>query len=47
MIAVEEGLGPDDRYISNGLLRARPGLPVTPRTEEEMAQRRDAAGAEE
>jgi RND family efflux transporter MFP subunit len=47
MIAVEEGLEPDDRYISNGLLRARPGLPVTPRTEEEMAQRRDAAGAEE
>jgi multidrug efflux system membrane fusion protein len=47
MIVVEEGLEPDERYISSGLLRARPGLPVTPRTEEEMAQRRDAAGAEE
>jgi len=45
-IVVEEGVGPDDTYISNGLLRARPGLPVTPRTEEEMAQRAAAAQAQ-
>mgnify|MGYP001826850995 CR=1 FL=1 len=38
-IVVEEGLDPDATYISNGLLRARPGLPVTPMTEEEVAQR--------
>ena len=38
-IVVEEGLDPDATYISNGLLRARPGLPVTPMTEEEAAQR--------
>ncbi|MCL7990741.1 MAG: efflux RND transporter periplasmic adaptor subunit [marine benthic group bacterium] len=41
-IVVEEGIGVDDTYISNGLLRARPGLPVTPLTEEEMAQRQAA-----
>jgi len=44
-IVVEEGIGPDDTYISNGLLRARPGLPVTPLTEEEMAQRQAAIEA--
>jgi RND family efflux transporter MFP subunit len=38
-IVVEEGLDPDATYISNGLLRARPGLPVTPMTEDEVAQR--------
>jgi multidrug efflux system membrane fusion protein len=38
-IVVEDGLDPDATYISNGLLRARPGLPVTPMTEEEVAQR--------
>ena len=27
---VTSGLGPTERYIVNGLLRARPGLPVTP-----------------
>ena len=52
-IVVEEGVDSGDTYISNGLLRARPGLPVTPRTEEEMAQRQAAiesqpqGGAEE
>lgn len=45
-IVVEEGIGPDDVYISNGLLRARPGLPVTPLTEEEMAQRQAAIAAQ-
>ena len=52
-VVVEDGLEADETYISNGLLRARPGLPVTPRTEEEMAQRQAATesqlqgGAEE
>ena len=52
-VVVEDGIDPGDTYISNGLLRARPGLPVTPRTEEEMAQRQAATesqsqgGAEE
>jgi len=52
-IVVEDGLDADATYISNGLLRARPGLPVTPRTEEEMTQRQAATesqlqgGAEE
>jgi len=52
-IVVEDGLDADATYISNGLLRARPGLPVTPRTEDEMAQRQAATesqlqgGAEE
>jgi RND family efflux transporter MFP subunit len=45
-IVVEEGLETDERYISNGLLRARPGLPVTPRTEEELERTQDAAGSE-
>ncbi|MHC4429582.1 MAG: efflux RND transporter periplasmic adaptor subunit [Planctomycetota bacterium] len=35
MRVIEEGLGPDERYIVTGLQRARPGLPVTPRTAEE------------
>jgi RND family efflux transporter MFP subunit len=45
-IVVEDGLDPDATYISNGLLRARPGLPVTPLTEEEMAQRQAAVEAQ-
>lgn len=39
MIVVEEGLVAAETYVSNGLLRARPGFPVTPLTEEEMAAR--------
>lgn len=35
MRVIEEGLGPDELYIINGLQRARPGLPVTPQREEE------------
>jgi hypothetical protein len=27
---IEEGISPSERYIINGLQRARPGLPVTP-----------------
>ena len=45
-IVVEEGLDPDATYISNGLLRARPGLPVTPLTEQEMAERQAAIAAQ-
>jgi RND family efflux transporter MFP subunit len=41
-VVIEEGLEAAETYVSNGLLRARPGLPVTPRTEEEMAQRQAA-----
>jgi gold/copper resistance efflux system membrane fusion protein len=41
-IVVEAGIEPGETYISDGLLRARPGLPVTPVSEEEMAQRRAA-----
>jgi len=45
-VVIEEGLDGTETYISNGLLRARPGLPVTPRTEQEMAQQRSAVQAE-
>ena len=45
-VVIEDGLEADETYISNGLLRARPGLPVTPVTEEEIAQRQPAAQSE-
>jgi multidrug efflux system membrane fusion protein len=41
-VVVEEGIEPAETYISNGLLRARPGLPVKPVTEQEMAERQAA-----
>jgi RND family efflux transporter MFP subunit len=44
-IVVDDGVEEGDTYISNGLLRARPGLPVTPRTEDEMVQRQAATQA--
>ena len=31
MRVIEEGLTGDERYIVNGLQRARPGLPVSPK----------------
>jgi RND family efflux transporter MFP subunit len=34
-VVVTGGLGGDETYIVSGLLRARPGLPVTPKTEDE------------
>lgn len=46
MIVVESGLDAGEVYVSNGLLRARPGMPVTPRSEEEMAQRQAAVRAQ-
>jgi RND family efflux transporter MFP subunit len=47
-VVVLSGLEPGETYIVNGLLRARPGLPVTPLTREQAAEleRRQAAGAE-
>ncbi len=45
-IEIVDGLEGVETYISNGLLRARPGMPVTPRTEEEMAQRQAAVRAQ-
>jgi hypothetical protein len=30
---IKSGIGPDDRIIVNGLLRARPGQTVTPQQE--------------
>ena len=45
-IVIEDGLDPTATYISNGLLRARPGLPVTPLTEEDMARRQAATEAQ-
>jgi len=37
MRVIKEGLGPDDRVIVNGLLRARPGQKVTPQEESKGA----------
>ncbi len=34
MRVIYSGLKPDERYIINGLQRARPGLPVTPKAQE-------------
>jgi len=31
-VVVEDGMEGSERYITNGLLRARPGMPVTPQT---------------
>jgi RND family efflux transporter MFP subunit len=36
-VVVLKGVEPGERYIVEGLLRARPGLPVTPKTEAEGA----------
>lgn len=37
MVVIEEGLDGGELVITSGLLRARPGLPVTPQTVEEVA----------
>ena len=42
-VVVEDGLEDTESYVVNGLLRARPGFPVTPQTE---AEAKGAAGAE-
>jgi len=47
-VVVQEGLEGDETYIVNGLLRARPGFPVTPQTEAEAkGEVRAKAAAEE
>jgi len=47
-VVVEDGLEGDETYIVNGLLRARPGFPVTPQTEAEAkGEVRAKAAAEE
>jgi RND family efflux transporter MFP subunit len=37
MVYVREGLDGSETYVSGGLLRARPGLPVTPKTEDPVS----------
>jgi RND family efflux transporter MFP subunit len=45
-IVVESGLEGNEQYIVNGILRARPGFPVTPMTEEQArARAQDSEGA--
>ena len=38
MIVIDDGLEGDESYIRVGLMRARPGFPVTAQTEEEAAK---------
>jgi len=45
MVVVTEGLIGDETYIVNGIMRARPGLPVTPLTVTEAAARTTAGTA--
>lgn len=45
--AVLDGLEPDATYIVEGMIRARPGLPVRPMTREEAAAAQQQAGARE
>jgi RND family efflux transporter MFP subunit len=40
---IKSGIGPDDRIIVNGLMRARPGIVVTPKTEAETPPQAPAA----
>lgn len=44
---VREGLGPDDRIIINGLMRARPGAPVAPEEGAIEPPSADQAGAQD
>jgi membrane fusion protein (multidrug efflux system) len=50
-VVIEAGLDGSETYIVDGLLRARPGLPVTPMTREQVAaaqaQAADEADGEE
>jgi RND family efflux transporter MFP subunit len=46
-VVIEEGLDGSEGYIVNGMLRARPGFPVTPQTEAEVAAAAGQAPAEE
>ncbi|HVV80525.1 MAG TPA: efflux RND transporter periplasmic adaptor subunit [Pseudolabrys sp.] len=40
---IKSGLGPDDRVIVNGLMRARPGVVVSPKTEGEQPAQQGGA----
>jgi hypothetical protein len=42
---IKDGLGPDDRVIVSGLLRARPGQKVTPQDEDKSGAAAPAQGA--
>ena len=42
MRVVEDGLDPDDRVIVLGVLKARPGSVVTPKTDESSAKAKKA-----
>jgi RND family efflux transporter MFP subunit len=44
-VVIESGLDGGESYIVNGMLRARPGFPVTPQTEAEVAAMADRADA--
>ena len=44
-IVIEAGLDGSETYIVDGLLRARPGLPVTPMTREQVAAAQAEAAA--
>ena len=46
-VEVVEGLDGTERYIVNGMLRARPGFPVTPQTEAEVASAEQGASSAE
>jgi RND family efflux transporter MFP subunit len=37
---VKEGIGPDDKVIVDGLMRARPGIKVTPQEKTAQAQKK-------
>ena len=43
-VVVEGGLEGGESYIVNGILRARPGFPVTPQTEAELARQAGSSG---
>ena len=46
-VTVTNGLEGDERYIVEGLLRARPGLPVSPMTREQLEAERAAEATEQ
>ena len=41
---IKSGLGPDDRLIVDGLMRARPGQQVTPQSKGRKARRAGQTG---
>ncbi|MGD8697999.1 MAG: efflux RND transporter periplasmic adaptor subunit [Gemmatimonadales bacterium] len=45
-VVINSGLDGSESYVVNGMLRARPGFPVTPQTEAELAAQPANTGAE-